>query len=66
VARIGNYETAAGNLVFFLVVTNYLYVSAIVFLVGMQLDELLEEEGGEPTHVLDVLRRRSRRSRLRS
>ena len=57
VARIANYKTAAGNLVLFLVVTNYLYLSAVVFLVGMQLDELLEEESGERAHVLAALRR---------
>jgi len=61
VARIGNYQSAAGNLLLFLVVTTYLYVSAIVFMLGIQLDEFLQEDGDVP-YVLDLLRVR-RRSR---
>jgi membrane protein len=58
VARIGNYRSAAGNLLLFLVATGYLYVSAIVFLVGMQLDEFLQEDSpGEEPHPLVLLRR---------
>ncbi len=44
VARVANYRTASGNLLLFLAVTSYLYISAIVFLVGAQLDEFLRRE----------------------
>jgi membrane protein len=40
VSRIANFRTAEGNLAVFFVLTTYIYVGAIVFLVGEQLDEL--------------------------
>jgi len=61
VSRIADYRSAAGNLLLFLVVSGYLYVSAIVFLVGMQLDELLQaDSGGEAPHILTAVLGRSR------
>ena len=58
VDRIGDYQSAAGNLLLFLVVTGYLYLSAIVFLLGIQLDEFLRQDGhdGIP-HLLELARR---------
>jgi membrane protein len=44
VASLANFKTAAGQLTVFLVLTSYAYASAIVFLVGVQLDELLRTQ----------------------
>jgi membrane protein len=61
VSRIASYRSAAGNLLLFLVVSGYLYVSAIVFLVGMQLDELLERDFGDRApHILATILGRGR------
>jgi membrane protein len=59
VRYVGNYRSATGNLLLFLVVTSYLYISSIVFLVGAQLDEFLREAAEHEGHVtaLDVARR---------
>jgi membrane protein len=56
VVHVANFKTAVGSLTVFLVLIGYVYTSSIIFLVGVQLDELLREdaktdEGG----VLDVL-----------
>jgi membrane protein len=40
---VGDYKTASGNLLLLIVVTTYLYISSIVFLVGAQLDEFLRQ-----------------------
>ena len=42
VRYVGNYRSASGNLLLFLVATTYLYISSIVFLAGAQLDEFCE------------------------
>jgi membrane protein len=42
--NVANYKTASGNLLLLLVVTTYLYVSSIVFLLGAQLDEFLRQD----------------------
>ncbi len=41
---VANYKSAAGNLTVFLLLTTYVYSSAIIFLVGVQIDELLRRE----------------------
>jgi membrane protein len=41
VKNVADYKTASGNLLLVIVVTTYLYISSIVFLVGAQLDEFL-------------------------
>ncbi|HEX3267257.1 MAG TPA: hypothetical protein VHQ98_04645 [Gaiellaceae bacterium] len=40
-------KTAAGNLTVFLVLSGYVYTSAIIFLVGVELDEPLREDATE-------------------
>jgi len=59
VRYVGNYRSAPGNLLLFLVATSYLYISSIVFLVGAQLDEFLREAAEHDGHVtaVDVVRR---------
>jgi membrane protein len=54
VRYVGNYRSATGNLLLFLVVTSYLYISSIVFLVGAQLDEFLREAAEDEGHVTAV------------
>jgi membrane protein len=44
VEYVANFRTPAGTLLGLLVLTGYLYVSAAVFLVGVQLDELLRKK----------------------
>lgn len=43
VRYVANFKTAAGQLTVFLVLTTYIYSSSIVFLIGVQADELLRE-----------------------
>lgn len=40
-----NYRTGPGVLAAFLVLTTYVYTSSIIFMVGIQLDDLLRAEG---------------------
>ena len=40
-ASIANYKTGAGILAAFLVLTTYLYTSSLIFMIGVELDELL-------------------------
>jgi membrane protein len=42
--NVVDYKSASGNLLLLLVVTTYLYISSIVFLVGAQLDEFLRQD----------------------
>jgi membrane protein len=44
VSSAANYRTGPGILAAFLVLTTYVYVSSVVFLVGAQLNEILEAE----------------------
>jgi hypothetical protein len=44
-ANIGNLRTPEGTLALVLSTVDYLYASAIAFLVGAQLDQLLREGG---------------------
>jgi membrane protein len=59
VASVANFKSAIGQLTVFIVLMVYVYASSIVFLVGVELDELLREDAqaGE-RHVLDHLLRR--------
>jgi membrane protein len=41
---VANYKTASGNLLVFLVLTAYVQVCSAIFLVGVELDELAQEE----------------------
>lgn len=53
-----NYKSAAGSLLLVYVVTTYLYVSAIVLLVGIELDELLRQDlrGEDERGILEIVR----------
>jgi membrane protein len=42
-ADVANFKTAVGSLTFFLVLTAYVFTSAAIFLVGVELDETLRE-----------------------
>ena len=44
VAEVANFKTATGSLAVFLVLSGYVYTSSIIFLVGVELDELLRED----------------------
>jgi membrane protein len=44
VTDIANFKTASGSLAVFLVLTGYVYTSSIIFLVGVELDELFRED----------------------
>jgi membrane protein len=60
VVDVADFRTSTGTLAVFLVLTTYLYVAAIVLLVGIELDELLRE-GEAPRAVweaIPALRRR--------
>ena len=47
VTDVANFKTATGSLTVFLVLGGYVYTSCIIFLVGVQLDELLREDATE-------------------
>jgi membrane protein len=56
VTSVANFETATGQLTVFLVLTGYFYTSSIIFLVGVQLDELLREDADSHSRgILDVI-----------
>jgi membrane protein len=57
VGSVANFRTAAGSLTVLLVVTAYLYVGAIILLVGIELDELLRKDvQGEERGILELVR----------
>jgi membrane protein len=56
VAHVANFKTAIGSLTVFLVLIGYVYTSSIIFLVGIELDELLRQDAVKGERgVLDVL-----------
>jgi membrane protein len=56
VTHIANFKTATGSLTVFLVLIGYFYTSSIIFLVGVEVDELLREElKGEQRGILNLL-----------
>jgi membrane protein len=56
VSHVANFKTAVGNLTVFLVLIGYVYTSSIIFLVGVELDELLREDAAKGERgVLDLL-----------
>jgi membrane protein len=61
VVRVADYKSALGNLVAVLTVTSYLYTSAIVFLVGAQIDEFLRRGAIGDERILTLLPRVVRR-----
>ena len=58
VETFANFKTAVGQLTVFIVVMLYAYVSSIVFLVGVEVDELLRADATSGERgILDVIRR---------
>lgn len=56
VSHVANFKTAVGNLTVFLVLIGYIYTSSIIFLVGVELDELLREDAAKGERgVIDLL-----------
>jgi membrane protein len=54
---VANFKTAEGSLLWLLGLTTYIFVSSSIFLVGVELDELLREEtDGEPYRALELAR----------
>ena len=60
VTTLLNFKTATGNLGVFLVLCGYVYTSAIIFLVGVEIDELLRADTKEGErgllHILGIAR----------
>ena len=57
ITDVVNFKSPVGSLAALLVLTGYLFVSAIVFLAGVQLDELLRKTtGGRARGVLELAR----------
>jgi membrane protein len=57
VTSVANFRTAAGSLAVFLVITSYVYVGAIILLVGIELDELLRKDvQGEDRALHEIVR----------
>jgi membrane protein len=50
VGHVANFKTPVGSLTVFLVLIGYVYTSSIIFLVGVQLDELLREDAKVGQH----------------
>ena len=48
VSSVANFKTATGSLTVFLVLTAYIFTSAAIFLIGVQLDEILRNEVRRP------------------
>jgi membrane protein len=56
VTHVANFKTAVGSLTVFLVLIGYVYTSSIIFLVGVELDELLREDAAaDERGVLELL-----------
>jgi membrane protein len=47
VTQVLNFKTATGSLGIFLVLSGYVYTSSIIFLLGVEVDELLREDAAE-------------------
>jgi membrane protein len=56
VSSVASFTSAWGTLTAFLVLTAFLYTSSIIFLVGVQLDELLRLDARGKTGPLHILR----------
>lgn len=56
VTDVLNFKTATGSLAVFLVLSGYVYTSSIIFLLGVEVDELLREDASEGERgLLEVL-----------
>lgn len=56
VSSVADFKSAAGVLIAVLVLTTYLYVSSIIFFVGVELDELLRKSAHEANTFRGALR----------
>ena len=56
--RLANYRTAAGSLLGIYFLTTFLYVAAIIIMVGIELDEQLRQDvkGGQERGILELVR----------
>jgi membrane protein len=56
--HVANYKTAAGSLLGVYLLTTFLYVAAIILLVGIELDELLRKDvqGEQERGILEIVR----------
>ncbi|MBA3476170.1 MAG: YihY/virulence factor BrkB family protein [Actinobacteria bacterium] len=60
IGSLANFKSAAGALTVFLVLAAYLYAASTIFLVGVQIDELLRKDASASEEgILGLLRRRS-------
>jgi membrane protein len=56
VSHVANFKTAVGSLTVFLVLIGYVYTSSIIFLIGVEVDELLRADAVKgDRRVLDLL-----------
>jgi uncharacterized BrkB/YihY/UPF0761 family membrane protein len=55
VVHVANFKTAVGSLTVFLVLIGYVYTSSIIFLIGVEVDELLRADAVGERGVLHVL-----------
>jgi hypothetical protein len=61
---LANFTSADVTLIVFLVFAAYLYTAAIIFLVGIQIDELVRKDASpHETGIIDLLRRGMGRAR---
>jgi membrane protein len=66
VTDLASYRSATGNLVALLTLTAYIYTSSIIFLTGVQIDELLRRQATRGRKGLDALTTLDRPSNARS
>ena len=60
VSHVANFKSPIGSLAGLLILTTYVFVSAAIFLVGAELDELLRKQAhGRHLNVFQLLRRSS-------
>jgi membrane protein len=52
ISSVADFRNAVGSLTVVLVVISYLYIAAIILLVGIEVDELLREKVGDPERTL--------------
>jgi membrane protein len=55
VSDVANFKTASGSLAVFLVLIGYVYTSSIIFLVGVEVDEMLREDTSGERGLLHLL-----------
>jgi hypothetical protein len=62
-SRLANFTSASGALTVFLVLAAFLYTASIIFLVGVEIDELLRKDASATEEgIISVLRRGMKRA----